>query len=115
MSVNISNPRVDEIVEKQRVDQWKASWLSNATAERDRIARQRGFVEIQGQENGTNEYAHGLARHIMKQKPSGIKEIVKALLMRTRLIIIQRDRLQRRMVTERDDLEAILQWLEESA
>ncbi|HET9908607.1 MAG TPA: hypothetical protein VFQ23_18305, partial [Anaerolineales bacterium] len=114
LSVSISNPRVNEIVEKQRIDQWKASWLSNANAERDRIDRQRGFLEVQGKENAANEYAHDLARHIMKQKPQSFKEIVKALLMRTRLITIQKDRLQRRMGTEREDLEDILKWLEES-
>jgi hypothetical protein len=115
ISVSISNPRVNEVVEKQRISQWAASWLSNAKAERDRIERQRGFVEIQGQEQSANKYAHALAFHIMKQRPHSIKDTVKALLMRTRLIIVRNDQLQRRMSTERQDLEDILQWMENSS
>ena len=114
ISVSVSNPRVNEIVEQQRIKQWKAAWLSNAKAEHNRIERQRGYIEIQAQEHGANNYAHALALHIMKQKPQNPKEIVKALLMRTRLIILRSDQLQRRMSTERQDLDDILQWMEES-
>jgi hypothetical protein len=115
IGVTISNPRVAEIIEKQLIGQWAASWLSNAKAERDRIERQRGFVEIQGHEHGANEYVHALARHIMKQRPDSIKDTTKALLMRTRLIIVRNNQLQRRMSTERQDLEDILQWVENSS
>jgi hypothetical protein len=112
LNASISNPRVDDFMEKQLISQWTASWLNNAKAERDRIDRQRGFVEIQAQEQGMNEYIHALARHIMRFRPTGIKETIRALLIYTRLMIVRNDRLQKRMSTEREEMEEILQWVE---
>ena len=111
-SVNINNLRFSETIEKQLVNQWKASWYKNAKAEEERINRQIGFAEIKGQEEAEEKYANALSRHIMKQKPMNIKETIQALLMRTRLYIIRDDQLQRRMNTEREDIEHILQSME---
>jgi hypothetical protein len=111
-SVNITNLRFSESIEKQLVNQWKASWYKNAKAEEERINRQIGFAEIKGQEEAEEKYASALSRHIMKQKPMSIKETIQALLMRTRLYIIRDDQLQRRMNTEREEIEHILQSME---
>jgi hypothetical protein len=112
LSASISNPRVDDFMEKQLISQWTASWLNNAKAERDRIDRKRGFVEIQAQEQAMNEYVHALARHIIKLKPNRIKETIKTLLAYTRLMIVRNNRLQQRMSTEREEMEEILQAME---
>lgn len=112
LSASISNPRVDDFMEKQLISQWTASWLNNAKAERDRIDRKRGFVEIQAQEQGMNEYVHALARYIIKLRPSRIKETIKALLTYTRLMIVRNNQLRQRMSTEREEIEEILQAME---
>jgi hypothetical protein len=111
LSVSISNLRFDESVERHLIEVWKANWYTNAKAERDRIEQRRRYIEIQGEEEGTSEYARALARHVMLQKPKSKAEALRALLMRTKLTIVRSSQLQNRTSAERQDIEDLLQWL----
>ena len=112
ISVSINNLHFNEIVDKQIVSQWTSNWHNNAKSERERIERRQRYIEMSGEEEGANEYVHALARHITKQKPGNLKETLRALLMRTRLVIVHDNQLQNRMNTERQDIDDILTWLE---
>jgi hypothetical protein len=112
LSVSINNLHFNKIVDKQIVSQWTSNWHNSAKAERERIERRHRYVEMNGEEEGANEYVHALARHIAKQKPKDIKETLRALLMRTQLVIVRDNQLQNRMSTERQDIDEILTWLE---
>ena len=112
VSVSVSNLRFNEFVERHLIEQWKANWYNNAKAEREQIERHRRYVELRGEEEGITEYVHGLARHIVSRKPANIREMLRALLMCTRLTIVRDNQLQYRMSAERQDIEELLQWVE---
>lgn len=116
ISASVSNLRFHpEKVEKQLIRQWTANWMTNARAERDRIETARSYASLNGKEKGLEEYVRDLTQDLLKQKRDGkddLKGAVRALLMRTRVILVQNDRMPRRASTELQELEDILQWLE---
>jgi hypothetical protein len=112
INVSISNIRFEERIEEQLLSQWKAAWLKNAREEEERINRQISFAEIAGQETAELKYINTLSRQIINQRPGSIKEALQILLLRARLAIIRDNYLQRQMITEREDIENLLQWLE---
>jgi len=114
INVSIGNLRFENSVEEQFVRQWKATWLNNAEAERAQIDRQVSYVETNGQIQAIRQYAESLSRELILKKPSGIKESLKTLILRSRFEIINRDRLRRSMSTELQDMEEIIKWVEEN-
>jgi hypothetical protein len=112
INVNISNLQFSKKVEDQIVSQWTANWFNNAKAERERIERRQKFVEMSGEEEAANEYVHTLARHFVLVGTNDAREALRALLMRSRLVIARDNQLQNRMSTEWQYIEDILRWLE---
>ena len=114
LNVNIGNLRFANAVEEQLVRQWTANWLVNARNERERIETLRSFAAINGQEQAIVKYAEELCEGLDKhpQETSSLKEVVKFLITRTRMILIRNDRMHRRATNEFQALEEILQWLE---
>lgn len=115
-SVSISNLRFPPAIEEQLVRQWSASWLENAKAERSRIERLRGFMELEGQAEAVREYSRSLSQHLLKNTTGDpqAKECLRTLLLRSRDELVKNDRFHRRASIEREELEEILQWLERS-
>lgn len=114
LSVNIGNLRFANAVEEQLVRQWTANWLVNARNERERIETLRSFAAINGQEQAIVKYAEELSEHLDKHRTetSSLKEAIKFLIARTRMILVRNDRMHRRATNEFQTLEEILQWLE---
>jgi hypothetical protein len=113
-SVSVGGLRFAPAVEEQLVRQWNANWLDNAHTERERIDRQRSLVELDERVEAVGAYADSLSRHLLKTNPgpTNPRGTLKTLLLRTRDALLQNDRLHRRASLEREELEAIIQWVE---
>ena len=114
LGVSIGNLRFDPEIEETIKRRWSATWLLNAKAESEQIERRRNIIESAGQEKAIRQYADLLSRDLIQKNPAGVKETLKALVMRTRTIIFRNDQLRRRMVAEQQELEDIIKWLEGS-
>ena len=112
LSAGVGNLRFPPNIEDQLVRQWSTSWLDNARAERERIDRQRGFIELSGQVESAVKYALALSSDLQRHKPPSQKDTLKTLMLRSRQELIKEDRFHRRASMEREELEALLQWLE---
>lgn len=112
VSVSVGNLRFPPNIEDQLIRQWSTSWLANAQAERDRIERQRGFIELGGRVKSAENYALSLSSNLLRHEPPTIKDTLKTLLLRSRDGLISDDRLHRRASMEREELESIIQWVE---
>lgn len=112
LGVGIGNLRFDPEIEETIKRRWSATWLLNAKAESEQIERRRNIIESAGQEKAIRQYADLLSRDLIQKTPAGLKETLKALLMRTRTIIFRNDQLRRRMIAEQQELEDIIKWIE---
>ena len=112
LSVGIGNPRFKPDINEKIINKWSASWLKNAEAENKQIARRRNIMKASGQEKAIRQYANLLSSDLSRKKPAGVKETLKALVMRTRTIIINDDKLRSEMGEEQQMLEDILRWIE---
>jgi len=113
LSVGIGNVRLNPEIEGTIINRWSASWLENAKAESKQIERRKNIVKSSGQEKAIRQYTDLLSTDLTRKKPFGVKETLKILLMRTRMIIINNDQLRKDMNEEQQRLEDILRWVEE--
>ncbi len=114
-AASVSNLRFHPNIEDQLVRQWSTTWLDSAKAERDRIDRLRGFVELSGQVDAVLKYALSLSRNLLKNKPVTQKDTLKTLMLRSRDELVKEDRLHRRARMEREELEELIQWVERNS
>lgn len=112
LSVSIGGLRLNPEIEETILNRWSASWFDNAKAESNQIKRRQDLVRSSGQEKAIRQYADRLSRDLIRKKPSGIKDTLKTLLMRTRTIIINDDQLRSDMAEEQQAIEDILRWIE---
>lgn len=112
IAVSVSNLRFPSQVEDQLVRQWSTTWLDSAKAERKRIERLRGFVELNEQVEAVLAYATSLSQHLNDVKPKDTKGTLKTLLLRSRDQLVSDDRMHRRASMEREELEELIQWVE---
>ena len=117
-SVSISNVRLNPKLEEQLIQQWSTNWLRSAKAESEQLDRKRNVIETSSQEQAHVQYAKLISREIdqlaKKGKPE-VKDLLKALLLRSRAMIRSgehSDQLRRRMTTELQEIEDMIQWLE---
>jgi hypothetical protein len=112
LSVSIGNIRLNPSIEDQLIRQWKASWLQNAQAEKAQIDRLRSFTEIKSQIDGDMEYAVSIGKSLKDERPQGLKQTLRTMLLRSRNELVKNDRFHRRAGMEREALEEIIQWVE---
>lgn len=127
IAVSITSLRFTESVEEHLVRLWTASWLLKARTGRDLIEERRAHKRVEGQEAAKYRYAEALSHALLRACPeqemviqtlpalerlTKQKEAIKALLTRSRQELIRRDRMHRRLSTEREGLEDILKWVE---
>ena len=114
LSVSIGSLQFNPEIEKQIIAKWSGSWHKNASAEAKQIERRQDIVRTAGQEKAIRQYADRLSADLVRKEPVGVKETLKALIMRTRTIIINDDALRKdtddEQLTER--VEDILRWIE---
>lgn len=102
------NPEIEQTI----ISRWSTSWLKNAKTESEQIERKKNIIESTAREQAIRQYADRLSQEIVKKKPSGVKETLRTLLMRTRTLIFTNDQLRRRMTAEEQELEEIIKWIE---
>jgi len=112
LSASVGNLRFPPDIEDQFVRQWKTTWLDSARAERDRIDRLRGFVELSGKVEADLEYSKSLSSNLLRHRPTTKKDTLKILMLRSRDELVKDDRLHRRASMEREELEELIQWVE---
>jgi hypothetical protein len=110
--VSVGNLRFPPNIEEQLVRQWSTTWLDSARAERGRIDRLRGFVELSGQVESVLQYTQSLSRNLLRHRPSTQKDTLKVLMLRSRDELVKDDRLHHRASMEREELEELIQWVE---
>jgi hypothetical protein len=110
--VEIGKLRLKSDIEEKIIEKWSGSWLKNAEAEQKQIERRQNIMKTAGQEKAIRQYADLLSSDLARKKPVGVKETLKSLLMRTRTIIINDDRLRKDMDDEQQAIEDILRWIE---
>jgi len=111
-AVTVSNLNLNPTIEQGLVNQWKATWLQNAMAEKAQIDRLRSYAEIKAQVDGKLEYALSIGKCLEEEEPPDIKATVQTLLLRSRNELVKNDRFHRRASLEREALEEIIQWIE---
>jgi len=114
LSVGIGNLQFAPIIEQTIISKWSTTWLNNAKAESEQIKRKQNIVAAAGSEKAIRQYADFLSKDLMQKKPVGIKETLKALLLRTRALIMTNDQLRQHMSDEQQELEDIIRWIEVS-
>ena len=115
INVSISNPRFSSTVEDSIIRSWNASWLGNAKTESEQIDRHRNNIEKTAEEKAKRQYAESLSREInnlAKTGKSDIKTTLKTLVLHSHSLIRSREQLRRRMITESQDIEAMIKWIE---
>ena len=112
ISVSINNPRLRDTVDQAIIGKWQAGWLKYAKDEQNRINKRRELHETAAQDRAIQEYGVWLGEGIMQAPPPDMKNTLKALLKRTRSMIIRSDGIRRKMATELQYLEDILRWIE---
>jgi hypothetical protein len=112
MSAGVSSLRFPPNVEDQLVRQWSSTWLDSAKADRERIDRLRGFVELGGQAEAVLQYTQSLSRNLLRHRPLSQKDTLKVLMLRSRDELVKNDRMHRRASMEREELEELIQWVE---
>lgn len=110
--VSVSNLRFAPVIEETIISRWTTTWLRNAKAESEQVERKRNLMETSGEEQAIRQYADYLSKDLIQKKPVGIKETLKALLLRTRALIMNNPQLRQRMSEEQQDLEEIIRWIE---
>jgi hypothetical protein len=112
VSVGISNLRLNPQIEETIISRWTASWYENAARESKQIKSRQEIAKSYGRDKAFRQYAERLSGDLIRKKPSGIKNTLKTLLLRTRTIIINNDLLRSEMAMEQQVLEDILRWIE---
>ncbi|MBI4761245.1 MAG: hypothetical protein ACOYYF_10460 [Chloroflexota bacterium] len=112
-SVSVGKIRFNEKIEKTIIEKWATSWLKNAKDEEARIKRQQDVIKTAAHERAYRQYADRLSTDILRRQPPDAKEALKALLLRTRAIILTDDNLREQMKEEIEKLGDILRWVEE--
>lgn len=112
LSVGISNIRFSPTIEDTIIKSWSASWLKTAENEKKQIERRRNILETSGQEQAIRQYAEKLSTDLIRKKPSGVPETLKTLIMRTRSIIIENEKMRQDMAEEQETFEEIIKWME---
>ena len=112
LNVSISGLVLDPRIEETIISRWSTTWLKNARNESEQIERKRNIIESAAREQAIRQYADMLSRDLIQNKPDGVKDTLRALLMRTRTIIFNNDQLRRRMTSEEEKLEEIIKWIE---
>lgn len=112
VSVGISNLRLNPQIEEAIISRWSASWYDNAAAESKQIKSRQEIAKSYGRDKAFRQYAERLSNDLIRKKPSGIKNTLKTLLLRTRTIIINNDQLRSEMAMEQQVLEDALRWIE---
>lgn len=111
-SVTIGNLKFDKEIEEKIITKWAASWYKNAEDEKKRIERQKQVIASAAHEKAYRQYAERLSSHIVRRQPPDAKEALKELLIRTRTIILNDDKLREEMKDELNGVEDILRWVE---
>ena len=112
LSVGIGNLQINPKIEESIINRWSASWLDNAKAESKQIERQQDIMKSAGREKAMRQYTDLLCDDLLRKKPQTVEESLKALLMRTRTIILNNDQLRQEMDEEQQLLEEIIRWVE---
>lgn len=109
--VMINNLRFNDAIEETILSRWSTTWMMNAKVESEQVERKRNLVETTAHEQAIRQYADFLSKDLMRKKPVGIKETLKTLLLRTRMLIMNNPQLRQRMSDEQQDVEEIIRWL----
>jgi hypothetical protein len=113
--VSISNLRFSPAVEESIIKSWNASWLNNAKIESEQIDRRLNNIEKTAEEKAKRQYVENLSREIntlARAGKPGPKDTLKALIMRSHSMIQSSEQLRRRMITEMQDIEEMIKWIE---
>jgi len=109
------NPRFHPKVEDAIINAWNASWLGNAKAESEQIDRRRNNIEKTAGEEAKRQYAKIMSSEILSHakigKPS-VKDTLKTLILRSHSLVRSNEQLRRRMITEMQDIEEMIKWIE---
>jgi hypothetical protein len=116
LSVSVSNLRLPTYVNEKLIKQWTANWLGRAREERDRLNQEEAFNRIQNSENTLREYIVQLSNDLLLQvsnnRATDLKGTLRALMLESRVALVNETQLFRQSSPERDGLEEIIQWLE---
>lgn len=112
LGVGISNIRFHTTIEDTIIKRWSATWLRTAEEEKRQIERRLNILQTAGQDQAIRQYAEKLSTDLLRKRPAGVPETLKTLIMRTRGIIIENERLRQNMVEEQEVFEEIIKWME---
>jgi hypothetical protein len=112
LGVSISNIRFHPQIEETIIKRWSATWLKTAEEEKKQIERRLDILKTAGQDQAIRQYAEKLSADLLRRKPEGYQETLKTLVMRTRGIIIENEKLRQSMADEQEVFEEIIKWME---
>lgn len=124
----ISNLRFPKVVEEKLVQEWLSTWLQRALLERDNVEQRRRYARLDGEAAALEQYATRAARPLYEllvddtgevlpyrtdpQVRPGVKDSLLQLLEGTYQLVINDAQLLRVLVTEENELEDLIQWVQ---
>lgn len=112
LGVSISTPRFHPQIEETIIKRWSATWLKTAEEEKKQIERRLDILKTAGQDQAIRQYAEKLSIDLLRRQPQGVQETLKALIMRTRGIVIENEKLRQNLADEQEIFEDIIKWME---
>ncbi len=113
LSAGVSAIYLDPAIERQLLNKWTTSWLSNAQADRSRIERLDQAHAEEGRHKALLDHACILSEALNKENPGTVQAAVKSLVAGTESEIRANDRLVSRVGSELELLQGLEKWVEE--
>jgi hypothetical protein len=116
--VKVHSLRFPPLVEEQLVDQWKATWLERAKAERKDVERIHAIKKIEGQEIALKTFAAAVSISLVNKSRDnpgmGIREGVEAAVHGTFRMATRETDLFPRITNQISGITEIIEWVRKS-
>jgi hypothetical protein len=112
LDVTLGGYRFDPAVEGQMVQQWRSTWLSNASSERDHVEQLEVLAAESGRQRALLEHASFLGRAVQSEPVASIPAALRILVQASHNELLTDDRLHGRGSSELNLLVDLARWVE---
>jgi hypothetical protein len=116
LSASINSLRLPPEVDEKLLKQWTANWLRNAREEHNQLDQEEGYRRVENEENSLRNYIDRLSEDLLRQvennRATNLRDTLRALLLESRVELVNETQAFRQSSPEREGLEEIIQWLE---
>ena len=113
LEVSVRSLRFPPSLEEQLVEQWKASWLQRAQAERRDVERIHSLEPIAGQDQAIKHFGSVVGQNLSGgvDRSPDLPETLELLLQGTLKLAVREPELHQRMTNQKTGLIEIIEWI----